>query len=453
MESEFLLVLIAADRIVVVVVTGHARGHAAHLPLHLAAPLGVVLLEAEELELLPPVLADLRRVLRQELQQQRGLLQDRVAAHAGEAHDAAGELGLLEHRVTDLLILEEGVEGVEELHYDLLVVALLHQELLQDDGQPGAGQVLRGIPLLRHVASQHDALQHDVVLGEAGHEQPREQVDEAGLAELAPGDVRQPHVREGADELHQQVRGVDAARGHAHKLVHPLGHPRALGAEELVHALADPLMPGHVPDDLAEQGVPRLYDAEHDLREESAAHHDLSCPRVRGEVHHERHQVLADARLREVDDELQQHHHAVPLVGHQRPATVVHGKVVEQPQNDVPEGRVAEEVDKQLHHAGFCQLPAERLVEGEVVEDPQSEERHAHVLALRQLHKTGESLRSGHHVLVVLEDAELLEELQRDQDQVVARLPVQDLGEELRHLPVHHLPLHGDLLGKVQESH
>ena len=29
--------------------------------------------------------------------------------------------------------MEEGVEGVEELHYDLLVVALLHQELLQDD--------------------------------------------------------------------------------------------------------------------------------------------------------------------------------------------------------------------------------------------------------------------------------------------------------------------------------
>ena len=35
------------------------------------------------------------------------------------------------------------------------------------------------------------------------------------LAELAPGDVRQPHVREGADELHQQVRGVDAAGGRA----------------------------------------------------------------------------------------------------------------------------------------------------------------------------------------------------------------------------------------------
>mmetsp|Transcript_96223 Transcript_96223/g.215340 ORF Transcript_96223/g.215340 Transcript_96223/m.215340 type:complete len:439 (-) Transcript_96223:1271-2587(-) len=366
-EGELLLLLVAAAWPLVVVAAAARGGTASMLPANVVAPLCVVLLEAESLHHLfpgglPRRVDAILSALGDMLQDHRGLLQHHGIPVPREAHHAGGQLRLLHHDIPDLVIEQQALECEEELHYDLVVLALLHEQLLQHAWQPGAGQVLGGLPLQREVADQHHALEHDVVLREAWHEEAHEEVHQAVLAELTPGHLRQAHVGECSEHLHQQVRGIHTTDCHPHELVHPLRHPHALALQQLVHLLPDARVRGDVPDHLAEERVPRLQHTKHDLRKKAAAQHGPRSTLVRGEIYDEGHEVLTDPCFREVDHKLQQHKHAVPVVAHQRLALVVHGKMIEEPEHDVAEGRVPEAVNQQLHDAGFDEGAAHGLI-------------------------------------------------------------------------------------------
>mmetsp|Transcript_45433 Transcript_45433/g.137727 ORF Transcript_45433/g.137727 Transcript_45433/m.137727 type:complete len:219 (-) Transcript_45433:639-1295(-) len=205
-------------------------------------------------------------------------------------------------------------------------------------------------------------------------------------------------------------------------------------------------------DYFAQERVARLRHALHHRLEHAAAHHHLGRPGVGREVHHEGDEVFADARFREVDHQLQQHDHAVSVVRHDRLAPVVHGEVVQEPQHDVPEGRVPQEIHQELDDARLDEGAPQGFVEREVEQDPQGQQCNPDVLVARQMHEPRQCLGVAHEILVIFEDAELLHKTQCREQQVVLA-PIEQLREEFRHLPIHHFFLCGNFFSEIQQCH
>mmetsp|Transcript_164653 Transcript_164653/g.291528 ORF Transcript_164653/g.291528 Transcript_164653/m.291528 type:complete len:405 (+) Transcript_164653:2-1216(+) len=331
-EGELLLSLLAVLFFIVVIVTSRWRHSSTttQLSVHIVAPFSVVLLKAEGLDLLCPGwrstlwLLQITSIFCNCLQCLGSLLKNSLVTRACKPHDAGCNLSILEDDISHLLMYQEAVEGEKKLKDYLLIFPLLNKQVLQHRRQPGARDVLGCFPAERKIAHEHDTLKHDVILGKADNKEAVQEVDKTSLALLGPRNIGQRHIRQSPQNLDEEVRILNAAQGHANKFSHPLGHAHTVALQKLVHRLHHLLVRRDMPNNLAEQRVSCLQDSKHDLWKQSALYHHLSCTWVRRQVHNQCNEVLPNSGLWKMDDELQQHHHAVLVVSHEGLASIVH---------------------------------------------------------------------------------------------------------------------------------
>mmetsp|Transcript_49938 Transcript_49938/g.117404 ORF Transcript_49938/g.117404 Transcript_49938/m.117404 type:complete len:281 (-) Transcript_49938:750-1592(-) len=208
-------------------------------------------------------------------------------------------------------------------------------------------------------------------------------------------------------------------------------------------------MLGDVADELAEERVAVSQQTRHHLPQPVPSTHLLCVAGVRSQVDSEGDECLFDVLFWVVDDHGHEHRDGLRVHEH-RLALVVGGNVVKQLEHN----RTQVHVPQQGHQLGdqprAHHLVSKFRVEGEV--DKEAEGSHGDEFALvvdvgrNQLHH----MVLSHLVLVLLENAQLLQEGEGQQHKL-RTLSRQHLAEQRDNLAFLHLALDIDVLGEVEQ--
>mmetsp|Transcript_843 Transcript_843/g.2897 ORF Transcript_843/g.2897 Transcript_843/m.2897 type:complete len:354 (-) Transcript_843:813-1874(-) len=240
-------------------------------------PLTVVLLKAEQLDALGPLRLAVVLLLQGDDEVEdlvgRGQHGPRlgvrgVPAALEDLEDPLGCVRLPQHHLGRLLLEEEAAQRVEELHHDVAVVLLLREERGEDRWDLGGREEGHAVRVQGKDAHEDNALQEDVVLGEADDQEPVHQVKEASIAELWPRNGRDRTIQacQRPHDLDQHLRAIRRAARQPRDIEEPICMP--LGG---LHCPQQTRPHGpvgtDVPQDLEQQGVTALQGPLRETRE------------------------------------------------------------------------------------------------------------------------------------------------------------------------------------------
>ena len=178
--------------------------------------------------------------------------------------------------------------------------------------------------------------------------------------------------------------------------------------------------------------------------------HNLGIARVRRQVHRKRHELLAYDWLRAVNNELVDDGYALSI-GECGLELVFLGHMVEELEDEGAETWRLQDLDELRNHASVVDLAADFGIEGQVEEQPEGYLEQQLVVAWYKSVELVDNIVILHLTLVLSEDAELLQEVQHDK-QEVRIVPIQHRYQLCNNAPVLHLALDLQILCQVQEQ-
>mmetsp|Transcript_9885 Transcript_9885/g.28111 ORF Transcript_9885/g.28111 Transcript_9885/m.28111 type:complete len:288 (+) Transcript_9885:427-1290(+) len=272
------------------------------------APLGVVRLEAEGLDVGDPLRSLLERVRQHQIQHLVGsrvhrlhfCILDLPKLSAKQVQNLLDDVGFPKHHLARLFLQQQASHNKQRLNSDIGVLPLLAEEVGQQTWNLGRGQQQDAILVQGQSADQNDALQQHVVLGEADHQQPVQQLQQPGCAQVGPCNlvVRGLQGGQSADRLDEDVGAVAAPGGQVDQLAQPVvvaAPPRPPHDGE--EALPEAAVRGRLAEHLQHHWVGTLDRAHHRFRETGGLHQHSATSLVGCEIQQQRRRLGLDVAL------------------------------------------------------------------------------------------------------------------------------------------------------------